>query len=575
MKLRFFLAACLFLAGAAAQAQSYQVDLSWTAPDPGSDPAAGYNVYRTIDGANTYSLLNTAGIDTSVTYVDDTVSNGVDYDYTVTSVDSSGNESTPTSPIFVAIPSGSPTPNAPTGLSFVQSGLTVTLSWTAAVAGSDAAAGYNIYRSVYGAYSYTLLNSGAIDTLTTYADTSVPAGNGYTYEVKSVDSSGNLSAPAVFIEISIPNAPSSLSFIESEGSVALSWAGAVSGGDPAAGYNIYRSVYGDNSYALLNSSGIDPSTAYTDAAPSGGQEYSYEVETVDALGGLSLPVVSGQAEIPNAPTVPLFTQSGTTVALSWTAAVAGADAAAGYNIYRSIYGDYDFELLNTEGVDTSAAYSDTDVPSGQGYSYEVGSVDASGNSSAPAVFGEVTLPNPVTGLSFTQPTGAVALTWSDVAGNDAPAGYNIYRSAWGADSYALLNSSGLDASAAYTDSTVLTGHDYSYEVIAVDAAGALSVPAFSSEASVPNVEASGLSLAQSGSSMVLSWGAPSDSPASANIYRSTLWGAYERIATGVTPDGPYTDSTVTPGLWFYFVTFSSNSGVESRWSNIASLVLTP
>jgi fibronectin type 3 domain-containing protein len=83
-------------------AVSHQVSLSWSAPSSSPDPVAGYDIYRsTSGGAN--QMLNTS-IDAQTSYVDSTVSSGTTYSYTVTSVDSQGNQSVPTSPVSVAVP---------------------------------------------------------------------------------------------------------------------------------------------------------------------------------------------------------------------------------------------------------------------------------------------------------------------------------------------------------------------------------------------------------------------------------------------------------------------------------------
>jgi len=84
-------------------AGSYAVDLSWEAPTNSTDPVAGYNVYRAPSGSSTYQLLNSS-VDGQTTYVDSTVQSGHSYQYIVESVDDSGVESVPTSPITVTIP---------------------------------------------------------------------------------------------------------------------------------------------------------------------------------------------------------------------------------------------------------------------------------------------------------------------------------------------------------------------------------------------------------------------------------------------------------------------------------------
>jgi Abnormal spindle-like microcephaly-assoc'd, ASPM-SPD-2-Hydin len=82
---------------------TYEVNLTWTAPGSSTDPVAGYNVYRSSDGGNTYQELNTSLI-TQTTYVDTTVQDGQSYDYMVESADAGGVESAPSNLITEAIP---------------------------------------------------------------------------------------------------------------------------------------------------------------------------------------------------------------------------------------------------------------------------------------------------------------------------------------------------------------------------------------------------------------------------------------------------------------------------------------
>ncbi|HUN86508.1 MAG TPA: choice-of-anchor D domain-containing protein [Terracidiphilus sp.] len=81
----------------------HEVDLSWSAPTPGTDPVAGYNIYRSPSGGTAYQQVGTTKA-SQTTYMDNTVAGSQTYDYVVKSYDSSGNESTPSNMTSVTIP---------------------------------------------------------------------------------------------------------------------------------------------------------------------------------------------------------------------------------------------------------------------------------------------------------------------------------------------------------------------------------------------------------------------------------------------------------------------------------------
>jgi fibronectin type 3 domain-containing protein len=88
------------------------------------------------------------------------------------------------------------------GTGMASTSYQVDLTWDAPVSSSDAVAGYHIYRAASSG-SYALLNASA-NTPTTYTDTTVEAGQTYTYEVTSVDASGVESAPSNVYTATIP-----------------------------------------------------------------------------------------------------------------------------------------------------------------------------------------------------------------------------------------------------------------------------------------------------------------------------------------------------------------------------------
>jgi hypothetical protein len=82
---------------------TYSVNLSWNAPSSSGDPVAGYIVYRATQGSTTFVRLNSS-VATQTAYTDTSVQNNSSYEYYVTSIDSSGNQSAPSNDTSVSIP---------------------------------------------------------------------------------------------------------------------------------------------------------------------------------------------------------------------------------------------------------------------------------------------------------------------------------------------------------------------------------------------------------------------------------------------------------------------------------------
>jgi centrosomal CEP192-like protein/HYDIN/CFA65/VesB family protein len=79
----------------------HKIQLNWNAPS--SSAVVGYNIYRVVSGSTGYQKVNSAAVSTT-TYTDPNVLCGSSYVYYVTSVDSSGLESSPSNTTTVAIP---------------------------------------------------------------------------------------------------------------------------------------------------------------------------------------------------------------------------------------------------------------------------------------------------------------------------------------------------------------------------------------------------------------------------------------------------------------------------------------
>ena len=82
---------------------SHQIALSWNAPSSSSDTISGYNVYRAPSGSSSYQKL-TSSVNAQTSYTDTTAQSSTTYQYYVTSIDSTGAESTPSNTATVVVP---------------------------------------------------------------------------------------------------------------------------------------------------------------------------------------------------------------------------------------------------------------------------------------------------------------------------------------------------------------------------------------------------------------------------------------------------------------------------------------
>ncbi len=170
-----------------------QVDLSWGASSDNVG-VSGYEIYR--NGAEVASVNAT-------TYSDTGLMAETEYSYQVRAVDSSGNVSALSSAASATTPAQPDTisPTVPTGLSATAiSHRQVDLSWGAS-SDNIGVSGYEIYRN--GAEVASV-------NATTYSDTGLVAETEYSYQVRAVDSSGNVSALSSAVSAITPAKPDTI-----------------------------------------------------------------------------------------------------------------------------------------------------------------------------------------------------------------------------------------------------------------------------------------------------------------------------------------------------------------------------
>ncbi|MFC0270387.1 OmpL47-type beta-barrel domain-containing protein [Metabacillus herbersteinensis] len=234
------------------------------------EEAVNYNVYRKTEGAAEFVKV---GNTTSNTFTDKTVDVGMEYEYTVTTVDNAKVETVPSLPLIVSmIDPDQPAPNAPTNLVVGKVNKNdLTISWDK----TESVVSYNIYRSKKQNGTYDFIGK---TKQTSYKDETVLTTIPYFYKVAAVNAGGvstlseSLETPAVTVlkkqMEDINRAPAA---IKTAGGVLVSWR--MLGTDPE---NISFNVYRDGIKA--NGEPVTKSTTFEDK--DGKADSVYEIQSV-------------------------------------------------------------------------------------------------------------------------------------------------------------------------------------------------------------------------------------------------------------------------------------------------------
>lgn len=174
------------------------VTITWAA----STDAVGVASYRVLRGG---SAVTGGSAVAGTSFTDTSVSGGNTYSYTVSAVDAAGNRSAESTAAGATTPAGPDVtaPSVPSGVSAVQNGYNVDISWTAST-DNIAVSSYRVQR---GGTTIAATITGGV---TTWRDSTVAYGTTYSYTVSAVDAAGNRSAESTAAGITTAATPAKL-----------------------------------------------------------------------------------------------------------------------------------------------------------------------------------------------------------------------------------------------------------------------------------------------------------------------------------------------------------------------------
>ena len=254
--------------------------------------------------------------------------------------------------------------------------------------------------------------------------------------------------------------------------------------------------------------------------------------------------------------------SATSVIVSWAA----SPNATSYTVYRSTASG---QLGTSIGTTSATTLTDTTVTPGITYYYSATATGAGGTSAASAQdsgFASAA-PLPPTGVSASDGSSATSVTISWAASANATS-YTVYRSASAGQ---LGTSIGTASTTTLTDTTVTPGITYYYSVTATGGGGTSAASAQNSgfAAVPPPLPPTGVSASDgsSATSVTVSWAASTNATSYTvyTVYRSTASGTLG-TSIGTTSATTLTDTTVTPGITYYYSVTATGVGGTSAAS---------
>ena len=358
----------------AAQANIGSITVTWEA----AEGAKTYTVYRKPTGTNNWAIIARSVDGTS--YDDTTAKVGESYTYTVRGVAPDGrtmSRSYDRTGVTAAMTAAVATPDDVTMTTAKAATGSITVMWEAA----ENAKTYVVYRKAAGTNNWAIIARNV--TGTSYTDSTVSAGESYTYTVRGVASDGKTMSKSydhdgVTASVPASRVPADVTMVSAKADSAgilVTWKAA----SAAQTYTVYRKLAGTNNWTIVARSVTG--TAWKDISAARGTPYTYTVRGV-AVDGRTMSkgydrtgvtdTVTKASAMPADVTMTAAKAGGAGITVTWEYAL---DART-YTVYRKVAGTNSWAIIARNVTGTS--YTDKTASAGERYTYTVRGVAADG-----------------------------------------------------------------------------------------------------------------------------------------------------------------------------------------------------
>ena len=358
----------------AAKANIGSITVTWEA----AEGAKTYTVYRKPTGTNNWAIIARSVDGTS--YDDTTAKVGESYTYTVRGVAPDGktmSKSYDRTGVTAAMTAAVATPDDVTMTTAKAATGSITVMWEAA----ENAKTYVVYRKAAGTNNWAIIARNV--TGTSYTDSTVSAGESYTYTVRGVASDGKTMSKSydhdgVTASVPASRVPADVTMVSAKADSAgilVTWKAA----SAAQTYTVYRKLAGTNNWAIVARSVTG--TAWKDISAARGTPYTYTVRGV-AVDGRTMSkgydrtgvtdTVTKASAMPADVTMTAAKAGGAGITVTWEYAL---DART-YTVYRKPAGTNSWAIIARNVTGTS--YTDKTASTGERYTYTVRGVAADG-----------------------------------------------------------------------------------------------------------------------------------------------------------------------------------------------------